>query len=87
MQNSDKWTLFLLLAFGGLVIIILGSMLADDSKEVSGDEYDTSFYVEDSGNLFIKTAKVLDKCCYYVVDIVVSSVPLKIETSIFKLFD
>lgn len=45
-----------------------------DSKEVGSEEYDTAYYVEDNGNLFIKAAKLLDKCCYYVVDIVISGI-------------
>lgn len=45
-----------------------------DSKEVGSEEYDTAYYVEDNGNLFIKAAKMLDKCCYYVVDIVISGI-------------
>ncbi|MDE7264112.1 MAG: hypothetical protein K2N64_05580 [Anaeroplasmataceae bacterium] len=66
---------FLFLAVGLLAIIILGSSFAQDSTEVSGgDEYDTAFYVDGSKNLFIMTAKMLDKCCYYVVDVVVSGI-------------
>ena len=37
-------------------------------------EYDDAFYVENSDNLFIKLAKVLDKCCYFAVDIIISGI-------------
>lgn len=65
---------FLFLAVGLLAIILLGSTLAQDTPAGSSDEYDTAFYVENSKNVFIVAAKMLDKCCYYVVDIVISSV-------------
>lgn len=56
-----------------LAFLFLGSGFSSGSSEVSAGE-DTSFYVEDNGNLFIKLAKVTDQCCYFVVDIVVSGV-------------
>lgn len=67
--------IFLFLAIGLLAIILLGSTLTQDSTETSGgDEYDTAFYVDGSKNIFIMTAKLLDKCCYNVVDVVVSGI-------------
>lgn len=69
----------------GLIIILLAIIFftngfIGDSTEVSGD-YDTAYYVEDNGNVFIKVAKFMDKCCFYVVDVVVSGVG-----SIFSAF-
>ena len=69
-----KKRLFLFLAVGLLAIIVLGSTLTQGSTEVSGDDYDTAFYVGGSKNVFIMAAKMLDKCCFYVVDVVISSV-------------
>lgn len=42
-----------------------------------GDESPTSdsaYYVEGDKNIFIKTAKLCDKCCYYLVDFVLDGV-------------
>ncbi len=69
----------------GLVVVLLAIILFSngfigESTEVSGD-YDTAYYVEDNGNVFIKIAKFMDKCCFYVVDVVVSGVG-----SIFSAF-
>ncbi len=57
-----------------IVVLVIASSLMQDSKEVSSEDYDTAYYVEDNGNLFIKAAKLLDKCCYYVVDVVISGI-------------
>lgn len=66
--------IFLILAILLVAIIVLGGTLTQDSKEVSGSDYDTAFYVDGSKNLFIMTAKMLDKFCYTIVDAVISSV-------------
>ncbi len=66
--------IFVFLSIGLLAVILLGSTLSTGTKEVSGDSYDTAYYVDNSKNLFIMTAKFLDKCCFYVVDAVVSGV-------------
>lgn len=66
--------LFIGLAVGLLAIILLGSMMTQDATEVGENDYDTAFYVEGNGNVFIKTAKLLDKCCFYIVDVVISGI-------------
>ena len=53
-------------------LIFLGSNMENDVMVDS--EYDDAFYVENSDNLFIKLAKVLDKCCYFAVDIIISGI-------------
>lgn len=73
-DTMKKKRVFLFLAIGLLAIIILGSTLTQDSKEVSGNNYDTAFYVDGSKNIFIMTAKMLDKFCFSIVDVVISSV-------------
>lgn len=57
-----------------LSVLFIGGSVTTNDDVVADEEYDTSFYVEDSGNIFIKLAKVLDRCCYFTVDIVVSGV-------------
>lgn len=70
-----KKKLWPVLVVGLLIgVLLIASSFMQDSKEVGSEEYDTAYYVEDNGNLFIKTAKMLDKCCYYVVDIVISGI-------------
>lgn len=69
-----KKRMLILMGVGLLVVFLfLGSGASNDSMEVNGD-YDTAYYVEDNGNVFIKVAKLADKCCFYVVDVVVSGV-------------
>ncbi|MDE5715316.1 MAG: hypothetical protein K2I42_04210 [Anaeroplasmataceae bacterium] len=70
----NKKLVYLGLAVGLLAVIIVGSFFSDETKEVSKEEYDSAYYVENNRNIIIRTAKILDKCCYYVVDVVVSSV-------------
>ena len=69
-----KKSVFIFLAIGLLAVILLGSIFTQDSVEAGGTDYDQAFYVDGSKNLFIMTAKFLDKCCFYVVDIVVSGI-------------
>lgn len=68
--------IIIIFVVGLLGIILLASMISQDATEASadGDEFDTAFYVEGNGNIFIKTAKLLDKCCFYVVDVVISGI-------------
>lgn len=59
------------------LVVILGiTFLADGSSgdTTVSDDYDTAYYVEGDNNLFIKLAKTLDKCCFYVVDIFISGI-------------
>ncbi|MDE7213825.1 MAG: hypothetical protein K2N42_04530, partial [Anaeroplasmataceae bacterium] len=69
-----KKRIFLFLAVGLLAVFLLGSAFTQDSTEVSENDYDTAFYVDGGKNVFIMTAKMLDKCCFYVVDVVISSI-------------
>ncbi len=69
-----KKNLFIGIAVVLLAIFLVGSIFTQDSKEVGDTDYDTAFYVDGSKNLFIMTAKFLDKCCFYVVDVVVSGI-------------
>ena len=61
-------TIFLILG-----MLFLGGSVIED-EEVGSNDYDTSFYVEDSDNLFIKLAKVIDRCCYFAIDIIISGI-------------
>ena len=73
-DSMKRKGIFLFLVVGLLAIILLGSAFTQDVQEVNGGDYDTAFYVEGSKNVFIVTAKMLDKFCYYIVDVVISSV-------------
>ena len=69
----NKKMIIVILVVVLFVILFLGNGFGGDSTEVDAD-YDTAYYVEDNGNLFIKLAKLLDKCCFYIVDVVVSGI-------------
>ncbi len=73
-MNKNKKIIYLGVAVGILLVIIIGSFFSEETKEVGKEEYDSAYYVENNRNVIIRTAKLLDKCCFYVVDIVVSSV-------------
>ena len=58
-----------------LMIIALGiTFLGGGDDTTVSDDYDSAYYVEGDSNLFIKIAKVTDKCCYYVIDIIISGI-------------
>ncbi|MCM1130715.1 MAG: hypothetical protein NC310_07620 [Roseburia sp.] len=69
-----KKSVFFFLAVFLLAIIVLGSTMAQSSTEAGAIDYDTAFYVDGSKNVFIVIAKTLDKCCFYVIDIIITSV-------------
>lgn len=56
-----------------LILIVFGSSMAGQTEEVN-QEYDTAYYVEANGNLILRLAKVIDKSCFYLVDIVVTGI-------------
>ena len=66
------------LVYGIIIVLFLGMLFLGGSvledEEVGSNDYDTSFYVEDSDNLFIKLAKVIDRCCYFAIDIIISGI-------------
>ena len=55
------------LLFAALIFGITGG-----SNEASVS--DSAYYVEGDMNIFIKTAKLCDKCCYYLVDFVLDGI-------------
>lgn len=62
-----------------IVVIIISIALTNKSKsdsieEVAKQEYDSSYYVEADGNIFIKLANICEDSCYYAVDIIFSGV-------------
>ncbi len=69
MNLKHKWE-FIFLLGGLLFIVVFGSFMS----EKTNDDYDDAYYVEANGNLITKTAKVIDKGCFYMVDIVVSGI-------------
>lgn len=56
-----------------LLLVAMFFVLGDTTKEVSSD-YDSAYYVEANNNVFVKLSRVIDDCCYYVVDIVLNGV-------------
>ncbi len=63
---------FAVLAVILLFFVVFGSVMAGKNDE-DGD-YDGAYYVEANGNLIVKGAKIIDKGCFYVVDIFVSGI-------------
>lgn len=63
----------ILAGVGILIFIIFGSSMLGKG-EAEKEDYESAYYVEAKGNLILMLAKMIDKSCYYVVDIVVSGV-------------
>ena len=59
--------LFLLLA------VFLGGTVVGQTEEVSND-VEGAYYVENTGNIFIGLAKLIDKGAYYIVDIIMNGI-------------
>lgn len=72
-MNMNKKMVYGIIIVLFLAMIFLGGSVTTDD-EVSSDDYDSAFYVEDSDNMFIRLAKVLDRCCYFAIDIVISGI-------------
>lgn len=56
-----------------LVAVFLGGTIVGGSKPVSS-EVEDAYYVENTGNIFIGLAKVIDKGAYYVVDVIMGAI-------------
>lgn len=69
----NKKVTYILLGVVLLVLIVFGSSMAGKTEEVDQD-YDNAYYVEAKGNLVLSLAKIIDKGCFYVVDIVVTGI-------------
>lgn len=65
-----------LLFFIGIILLVavfLGGTIVGGSKPVSSDVED-AYYVENTGNIFIGLAKIIDKGAYFIVDLVMGVV-------------
>ena len=65
-----------LLFFIGLVLLIavfLGGTIVGQSKEGDNEVID-AYYVENTGNIFIGLAKIIDKGAYYIVDVIMTTI-------------
>ena len=71
----NKKMIYGLIAVVFIFLLFVGMSFVSESQEGQND-FDTSFYVEDNGNLFIKLAKLTDRFCYFVIDIIVSSISM-----------
>ena len=56
-----------------LVAVFLGGTVVGQSEEVSSSVED-AYYVENTGNIFIGLAKLIDKGAYFVVDVVIGGI-------------
>ena len=65
--------LLLLLGLIVLVVVFLGGTMVGQSSEVS-NEVEDAYYVENTGNIFIGIAKIIDKGSYFLVDVVMNAI-------------
>ena len=65
-----------LLIFVGLIMLVavfLGGTIVGGSSEVSNETND-AYYVENTGNIFIGLAKLIDKGAYFIVDVIMTAI-------------
>ena len=60
--------MYLLIGVVLLVAVFLGGTVVGQTEEVSNNVED-AYYVENTGNIFIGIAKLIDKGAYFVVDV------------------
>ena len=65
--------LYLLIGIVLLVAVFLGGTVVGQTEEVSNSVED-AYYVENTGNIFIGIAKLIDKGAYFVVDVIISGI-------------
>ena len=65
--------LYLLVGVILLVAVFLGGTVVGQTEEVSNNVED-AYYVENTGNIFIGIAKLIDKGAYFVVDVIISGI-------------
>lgn len=70
-MNKKIFIIFAAIAL--LVAVFIGGTMLGQGESTE-EEYDTAYYVEDTNNVFIKLGKFLDKCCFYIVDVVVGGI-------------
>ena len=56
-----------------LVAVFLGGTVVGQSEEVSSSVED-AYYVENTGNIFIGIAKLIDKAAFFVIDVIFSGI-------------
>lgn len=56
-----------------LVAVFLGGTVVGQTEEVSNNVED-AYYVENTGNIFIGIAKLIDKGAYLVVEIIINGI-------------
>lgn len=76
MKKKNSVFIVLIIFIAVIAISIgLSSKASNDSiEDVKTMEYDSAYYVEADGNVFIKLANICEDCCYYVVDIIFSGI-------------
>lgn len=65
--------MYLLIGVVLLVAVFLGGTVVGQTEEVSNNVED-AYYVENTGNIFIGIAKLIDKGAYFVVDVIIGGI-------------
>ena len=65
--------LLLFIALVLLVAVFLGGTVVGQTTTAASDNSD-AYYVENSGNVFIGLAKLIDKGAYFVVDLLITAI-------------
>ncbi len=75
IMNKKKVSYLVVVVFIIVVFISISMSGPKENKTIEvGTDYDSSYYVDASNNLFVKFANVCDDCCYYVVDMLFGGV-------------
>ena len=65
--------MYLLIGVVLFVAVFLGGTVVGHTEEVSNNVED-AYYVENTGNIFIGIAKLIDKGAYLVVDVIIGGI-------------
>ena len=65
--------MYLLIGVVLLVAVFLGGTVVGQTEEVSNNVED-AYYVENTGNIFIGIAKLIDTGAYFVVDVIIGGI-------------
>lgn len=76
--SVNKKYMYVIIILLFLSMLFLGGSIADNNT--STEDYDSAFYVDDTNNVFIKFGKVIDRCCFFIVDIIISGISSVFQT-------
>ena len=73
VMHMKTKSIYIIIALALLVAVFLGGTVVGQTEEVSSSVED-AYYVENTGNIFIGIAKLIDKGAYFVVNVIINGI-------------